>query len=67
MLEQAPRGEGLPRGLDTTELERPLGDRVLERDVSVTLAEQLDKVVPQCSLRIGATTFGLDGHVRLLA
>src|SRR5437867_2904701 len=62
MLEQAPGSEGLAGGLRAPQLGRPVGDRVLERDMGVIPFEQLDEVVPKRAVGIGATRFALDCH-----
>ena len=67
MLEQAPGCERLARRLGAPELGRPIGDRVLERDVGVTLAQQRDEVVPERAVGIGAAGLGLRGHAGLPA
>src|SRR2546426_5411116 len=61
-LFRSPGSEGLAGGLRTAELGWPVGDRVLERDVGVTPLEQLDEVVPERAVGIGATRFAFDRH-----
>src|SRR2546430_5961891 len=62
VLEDTPGGEGLPRGFGAPEFGRPVGDRVIEGDMGVTPIEQLDEMVAERALGIGATRFALDRH-----
>src|SRR5437762_9461441 len=62
VFEHTPGGEGLPRGFGAPDLGRPVGDRVLEGDMGVTPIEQLDEMVAERALGIGATRFALDRH-----
>src|SRR5689334_19413950 len=64
VLEQAPSGKRLARGLYTPERGRPVCDRVLEPDMGVALGEQGDEVVPQPLIGIGLAWLWLRRHGR---
>src|SRR5207248_3461366 len=66
VLEQAPRGKGLPGGSRAPERAGPIGERVPEGDVGVTAAQQLEHVVADGAMWIGAARLPFDGHAGLL-